>query len=116
MPATGKIGLQALMQVAGVTGEVAPYHVGFRLGPRLNAAGRLADAMAALELLLTDDRRRATELAAMLDEHNAERQKIEEGIVAAALAQARQCLAIPLEIVRQAWCVVLTSAASPNLR
>lgn len=85
MPATPKIGLQALMRVAGVAGEVSPYHIGFRLGPRLNAAGRLADAMAALELLLTEDRARAVELAEMLDEHNAERQQIEEQTVQAAL-------------------------------
>ena len=85
LPATKKTGLRALLEVAGVNGPVAPYHVGFRLGPRLNAAGRLDDAMAALELLLTDNTGRAAELAALLDRHNTERQQIEEQTVAAAL-------------------------------
>ena len=89
LSATKKVGLRALMDIAGVTGTVTPAHVGFRLGPRLNAAGRLDDAMAALELLLTDSPGRAAELAELLDRHNAERQRIEERIVAEALAQAR---------------------------
>ena len=88
--ATKKIGLRALLDVAGVTGAVSPAHVGFRLGPRLNAAGRLDDAMAALELVLTDDAGRAAALAELLNRHNADRQRIEERIVAAALAQALQ--------------------------
>lgn len=87
---TDKVGLRALMEIAKVSDVVKPYHVGFRLGPRLNAAGRLADAMAALELLLTTDDGRAAELAKLLHEHNAHRQQIEEKIVEEALAQARQ--------------------------
>ena len=91
LPATGKVGLRALLEVAGVTGPATPAHVGFRLGPRLNAAGRLDDAMAALELLLTDNAGRAAELAELLDRHNADRQQLEERIVREALAQAREC-------------------------
>ena len=90
LAATKKIGLRALLDVAGVTGAVTPAHVGFRLGPRLNAAGRLDDAMAAVELVLTENFDRAVELAELLDRHNAERQKIEERIVAEALAQAHE--------------------------
>ena len=90
LPRTRKVGLRALLDVADVPDPVSPYHIGFRLGPRLNAAGRLADARAALELLLTDDAARASELAELLDEHNAERQQIEERITEEALAQARQ--------------------------
>ncbi len=90
LPATTKVGLRALMEVAAVGRPVTPYHVGFRLGPRLNAAGRLGDAMAALELLLTDDAERAKQLAQMLDAHNAERQQIEERIVAEAVAMAAE--------------------------
>lgn len=89
LPQTRKIGLRALLDVAAVRGAVSPYHVGFRLGPRLNAAGRIGDAMAALELLLTENPARAAELAKQLNEHNAERQRIEERIVQEALAQAR---------------------------
>ena len=89
LPATQKIGLRALMEVADVPDKVSPYHVGFRIGPRLNAAGRLADAMAALKLLLTDDATRAAELAKLLNEHNARRQGIEGQIVEEAIAIAR---------------------------
>ena len=90
LPHTKKIGLRALLEVADVPDEVEPYHIGFRIGPRLNAAGRLGDAMAALELLLTEDPVRAMELARMLNEHNAERQHIEERIIEQALAQAAE--------------------------
>jgi single-stranded-DNA-specific exonuclease len=90
LPATQKLGLRALMDVADVPDVVTPYHIGFRIGPRLNAAGRLADARAALELLLTEDAGRAAELANLLDEQNARRQRIEEQIVEQALAMARQ--------------------------
>ena len=89
LPATGKVGLRALMDVAKVHGEVNPYHIWFRIGPRLNAAGRLSDAMAALELLLTEDAGRAAELAKQLEAHNAERQQIEAGVVEEALEEGR---------------------------
>ena len=89
LPHTQKIGLRALMDVANVPDKVSPYHVGFRIGPRLNAAGRLSDATAALELLLTDDAARARELAGLLNDHNAERQRIEGRIVDEAIAMAR---------------------------
>ena len=89
LPHTQRIGLRALMDVASVPDEVSPYHIGFRIAPRLNAAGRLADAMAALELLLTTDASRAKELAILLDNHNAERQRIEERVVDEAMAMAR---------------------------
>jgi single-stranded-DNA-specific exonuclease len=96
---TRKVGLRALMDVADVTGAVTPYHIGFRLGPRLNAAGRLADAMAALELLLTDDGVRAAQLADLLNQHNAERQQIEERIVQEALAAAREFAGDPVLVL-----------------
>ena len=89
LPHTQKIGLRALMDVAEVGDKVSPYHIGFRIGPRLNAAGRLSDAMAALELLLTNDAARATELAKLLDDHNAQRRQLEGRIVDEAMAMAR---------------------------
>ncbi len=70
-------GLQALLRVARVKPPLDTYHVGFILGPRLNAAGRLDDAMASLELLTTHDPDRAAELAQALDDANHERQAIE---------------------------------------
>jgi single-stranded-DNA-specific exonuclease len=104
LPHTQKVGLRALMDVASVPDEVTPYHIGFRIAPRLNAAGRLADAMAALELLLTDDPSRAKELATLLDEHNAERQRIEERMLDEAMAMARaQEQDRVLVLAREGW-------------
>ena len=80
-------GVRALMEVAGVKEPVRPTHIGFRLGPRLNAAGRLGTAQAALELLTTADESRARELAASLDEQNRERQTVEQHTLLAAQAQ-----------------------------
>jgi single-stranded-DNA-specific exonuclease len=72
------IGLRALMQVAGVTPPIRSTHVSFRLGPRLNAAGRLGVAQDALDLLLADDTDRATFLARSLDWQNRDRQSVEQ--------------------------------------
>ena len=55
LASTRRCGLRALMEVAAVAAPLTPADVGFKLGPRLNAAGRLGTAQAALELLLTDD-------------------------------------------------------------
>jgi len=78
---TGCVGLRALSRAAGVRGRVDCYHVGFVLGPRMNAAGRLGSAEKALALLLTEDRSRAAELAAYLDRANEERRRIEADIL-----------------------------------
>src|SRR4029078_5806444 len=68
---TRKPGLRALMGVARVDPPVVDESaIGFRLGPRLNAAGRLYRADAGLELLLTEDRERARSVAAELDPHH----------------------------------------------
>ena len=84
---TESIGLKSLIEVAGIKGEIEAYHVGFILGPRLNAAGRIGDAQAALELLLTDRSERARVLAMQLDRANRERQDIEARIVREATTQ-----------------------------
>ncbi len=85
---TQKIGLQALMRVAGVDpAAIDAGAVGFRLGPRINAAGRLGHPKAALELLLTDDPDDAHRLANSLEELNKERQAVEGRIVREAIAQ-----------------------------
>jgi single-stranded-DNA-specific exonuclease len=70
-------GVQALKEVAGVVGEVGCGAVGFRLAPRINAAGRLEDASLGLEMLLTADRDQAKRIASELDDSNAERQALE---------------------------------------
>jgi single-stranded-DNA-specific exonuclease len=74
-------GLRALMEVANVRGEVTGYHLGFLLGPRLNASGRLGDAQVALDLLLTANEAEAGEWAQALDVANRERQRLEKETV-----------------------------------
>jgi single-stranded-DNA-specific exonuclease len=76
---TAKPGLRALLEVSGTDpSSLDAGAVGFRLAPRLNAAGRIRRADAALELLLTEDPGRAAAVAAELDDLNAERRAIEE--------------------------------------
>lgn len=70
-------GLVALKSVAGVTSPMRTHDVGFKLGPRLNASGRLDTAVASLELLLCQDLKKAEALAASLDAQNRERQDLE---------------------------------------
>src|SRR5918999_340062 len=82
---TRKPGLRALMAVGGVTPAALTEHaLGFRLGPRINAAGRMRRADAALELLLTEDGARAQEVARELDLLNRDRQEAETRILFAA--------------------------------
>lgn len=85
--AGGGIGLEALKAVGGVRGPVDTYHLGFVIGPRLNAAGRLGGAEAALELLLCGDETRARALAGELDAANRERQTMEARMVEEACAE-----------------------------
>ncbi|HYA08419.1 MAG TPA: DHHA1 domain-containing protein, partial [Gaiellaceae bacterium] len=83
-----KPGLQALMCAAGVDpATVDAGAVGFRLAPRINAAGRLGHPRAALELLLTEDADDARRLADALEELNRERQAVESRILREAIAQ-----------------------------
>lgn len=84
---TKKTGLRALMDVAGVGAPVDAHDIGFKLGPRLNAAGRLGDALKALELLTTDDPGLAVSLAKHLHEENGRRQEVEKKIVEEAMAE-----------------------------
>ena len=75
-------GLTALMEIAGVRpGQaIKPSDISFRLGPRINASGRLADAALSVELLLSEDRAFCNETARQLEVFNRERQDIERGI------------------------------------
>ena len=82
-------GLKALAEVAGIKGEQGAYHLGYILGPRMNAAGRLGKADEALELLLTDNAEQAGVLAAHLDAANQERKVIEAEIMESASEQIR---------------------------
>jgi single-stranded-DNA-specific exonuclease len=88
---TQKPGLQALMRAAGVDpATVDAGACGFRLGPRINAAGRLGHPRAALELLLTDDADDARRLANELEDLNRERQAVEGRIFREAAQQVEE--------------------------
>jgi single-stranded-DNA-specific exonuclease len=86
---TTKPGLRALMTVSRADpSALDTYALGFRLGPRINAAGRLRRADAGLELLLTGDERRARDIAAELDAVNVERRGVERQILWEAQSEA----------------------------
>jgi single-stranded-DNA-specific exonuclease len=79
---TAKPGLRALKEAAGIKpGPVAAYNIGFGIGPRINAAGRVGEATTALELLVTDDYAKAVGIAAELEKKNTARRRIEKDIL-----------------------------------
>jgi single-stranded-DNA-specific exonuclease len=82
-----KLGLKKLIEVSGVRSPILAEHIGYRLGPRLNAAGRLSTAEKSLQLLLTKDENEAAALAALLDKENSERQLVEKQVLLAAEEQ-----------------------------
>jgi single-stranded-DNA-specific exonuclease len=85
----GSAGMAALFSVSGRVAQVATaFDFGFALGPRINAAGRLADMSLGIECLLCDDMVRATELAEQLDAINRERRVVEADMRDAALELA----------------------------
>lgn len=79
-------GVTALKKVAGVTGGVSCGQVGFRLAPRLNAAGRMESAVPGVQLLLSNNAEECSAIADELDTANAERQAVERGILESAVA------------------------------
>ena len=81
-------GLAALFATAGIGGPVTPYHLGFLVGPRINAGGRIGDAALGSRLLTLDDPGKAQEIAARLDGLNRERQEMERAMLAEAEAEA----------------------------
>jgi single-stranded-DNA-specific exonuclease len=88
---TARPGLRALMEVSGADPSALDAQtLGFRLAPRINAAGRLRRADAGLELLLTEDPTRAAEIAAELDLVNSERRAVEQRILWQAETQASE--------------------------
>ena len=100
---TSRVGLKKLMQVAGVRPPILPEDIGYRLGPRLNAAGRLSTAEKSLRLLLTEDDGEATALSAELDHQNRERQEVEKQIFEAAIEKIKEDR---LDLARDAAIVV----------
>lgn len=80
-------GMAALAAVAGLGGPIDAYQLGFGIGPRVNAGGRVGAADLGARLLATDDSDVAGELARRLDEHNRERREIEAAALEQAIAQ-----------------------------
>jgi single-stranded-DNA-specific exonuclease len=89
-----RVGLTALMDVARLSGPPEPWHLGFMLGPRINAGGRIGRADLGAQLLLCADSTTAAALAAKLDHLNRERQAIELAAVAEAEAEVLAALGI----------------------
>ncbi|MBX3297182.1 MAG: single-stranded-DNA-specific exonuclease RecJ [Acidobacteria bacterium] len=90
LPNTRNYGLKALMEAAGCTSEMTSMHIGFRLGPRINAAGRMDLGRYVVELFEADDFGAARKLAGMLDSRNRERQTEQQKITELALLQAAE--------------------------
>jgi single-stranded-DNA-specific exonuclease len=88
--ASSRPGIQALKGVSGIDGPVTCGGVGFRLAPRLNAAGRLEDATLGVDLLLCSDLQRAGVMAEALDASNTERQALEQQILNEAVAMVKK--------------------------
>src|SRR5699024_7440792 len=82
---TTHIGLQMLIHVCQIDGTIDEQDVGFSLGPRLNAVGRLQDARLAVELLLTTDREEAERIADEIEQLNDERKQIVDTILQEAI-------------------------------
>ncbi|WNC16750.1 single-stranded-DNA-specific exonuclease RecJ [Brevibacillus brevis] len=88
---TRNIGLQALIRVCGLSdSELSAGHVGFALGPRLNASGRLETAESAVKLLTTEDLEEAERCAQALDDLNRERQELVQSMTEEAIQMVRE--------------------------
>jgi single-stranded-DNA-specific exonuclease len=87
MDCTRWAGLRALKDAAGMRGEADTYHLGFQLGPRINAAGRIGQPMEALRLLTTDNAAEARRIADLLNRTNLERRALEQQMAEEAFAE-----------------------------
>jgi len=87
LPKAHNFGLKALMEVADCHAEMTSYHIGFRIAPRINAAGRMDVARTVVELFEAETFEKARELAEILNSRNLERQKIQREITELALLE-----------------------------
>jgi single-stranded-DNA-specific exonuclease len=85
-------GLRALVDAAGLAVPPTPYHLGFVLGPRINAGGRIGEAGLGARLLATDDESQAARIAVTLDKLNRQRKLIEARMLEEAMARAEQLI------------------------
>jgi single-stranded-DNA-specific exonuclease len=90
MKARENIGLKALFDAAGLDTAPTPYHLGYILGPRINAGGRIGDAALGSKLLATHDAVEAARIAAILDKLNKQRKELETQMLEEATALADQ--------------------------
>lgn len=88
MKSRENIGLRALFDAAGLNQAPTTYHLGYILGPRINAGGRIGDAALGARLLTTSDDVEAARIAALLDKLNKERKSIETQMLEEAMAEA----------------------------
>lgn len=84
---TKNLGLRALMEVSDCNNEMTSYHIGYRIAPRINAAGRMDAARAVVELFEAEDFNEARKLANHLDDRNRERQQVQKDIYELALEE-----------------------------
>jgi single-stranded-DNA-specific exonuclease len=107
MQETRRPGLRALMDVAGVKAgqQIMPVDISYRIGPRINASGRLADAALSVELLVSDDARFCFDTARQLDLFNRERQEIERQITEEAerLIESRHAADHGIVLFDESW-------------
>ncbi len=96
---THRPGMQALLKLTGVMGRLTSADIGFRIGPRLNAAGRMDQPEQALAVLTTDCRKEAGALADDLEDFNRSRQQLEQKIFAEALALMKENQDLPVIVV-----------------
>jgi single-stranded-DNA-specific exonuclease len=106
MRSRANAGLTALMDAARMNGPPDVWHLGFLLGPRINAGGRIGRADLGTRLLLEDDATAAARIAAQLDRLNRERQAIEQAMLAEAEAEAMAALGL-----EEKGAAVVTAAA-----
>lgn len=102
METSAILGLSSLIRAAGLSGPVTARHVGFSLGPRINAAGRLGDAKVAVRLLTTDDPVEAEAIAQQLDAENRRRRELCDQVLAEAVEQ------VELERLQDGSAIVLS--------
>lgn len=83
-------GIAALADISRLDELPEAWHMGFMLGPRVNAGGRVGEAGLGVKLLTTNDKDEATGIAMRLDQYNSERREIEAAVLNAAMAQAER--------------------------
>ncbi len=99
LEATSRPGLRALLKQTGSEGRLTSTDIGFRIGPRLNAAGRMDEPERALAALMTESGGEAMGLAEELERFNRSRQQLEQGIFSEAMEMAREWEDLPIIVV-----------------